>query len=72
MYGPLGGAEAASWTGAGAVPYPTASIAEEGFQRAGGRLPTTPLVAVGVYLASLVTWAVVVRRGRRVGVDQPS
>ncbi|WP_253013379.1 hypothetical protein [Klenkia sp. PcliD-1-E] len=72
VYGALGGAEVASWTGADAASYASASIAVEGFQRAGGRLPTTALVVAAVYLAYLVTWAVVVRRGRRVGVDQPS
>lgn len=65
VYGPLGGAEAASWTGADAASYPSASIAVEGFQASGGQLPTAALVVAAVYLAYLVTWAVVVRRTRR-------
>ncbi len=55
----------------GRHPYASASIAVEGFQASGGRLPTAALVVAAVYLAYLVTWAVVVRRGRRSGVDQP-
>ncbi len=64
VYGALGGAEAASWTGADATSYASASIAVEGFQASGGRLPTAALVVAAVYLAYLITWAVVLRRSR--------
>jgi hypothetical protein len=64
VYGALGGLAAASWTGADAASYASASIAVGGFQASGGRLPTAALVVAGVYLAYLLTWAVVVRRTR--------
>ncbi|SDO41111.1 hypothetical protein SAMN05660199_01928 [Klenkia soli] len=70
VYGALGGIAVASWTGGGDT-YPTGSVAVQGFQDAGGRLPTVALVVAAVYLAYLVTWAVAVRR-TRAGVDELS
>ena len=64
VYGALGGVATAAWTGEGDS-YASASLAVEGFQRSGGRLPTAALVVLGLYLAYLVTWAAVVRRGDR-------
>jgi hypothetical protein len=64
VYGALGGVATAAWTAAGNS-YASASLAVEGFQRSGGRLPTAALVIAGIYVAYLVTWAVGVRRGDR-------
>lgn len=71
VYGPLGGAEAASWTGADAPSYPsleaalTASRAAAG--ATGSHLPTTAVVILIAYLAYLVVWGawVLPRRYRR-------
>ena len=64
VYGTLGGIATASWTREGDTDA-TASIAVEGFQDAGGRLPTTALVIAGLYVGYLVMWVVAVRRARR-------
>ncbi|WP_299956146.1 hypothetical protein [uncultured Modestobacter sp.] len=71
VYGPLGGSEAASWTGQDTPSYPsreaalTASRAAAG--ATGSHLPTTAVVILIAYLAYLVVWAawVVPRRYRR-------